>query len=266
MKNINLPNIGKAFRSFAAVGLACVVAVSSQTVARAAAPSTNLTPVPLECLDDSGAALAPDLSPGWLFVVNFNVAVPGGVRGCMAQSNASGQVSRATFVCAITGSVDVSGGRAVLNGAGYLTCPFNISGAVFGEIAAYDYFWMRARLEPSAVVSTGSEMPLFTHPSAELRATRDDYTVKMTSRLNLWTFSSIEHGQFARMSARVDSVLKDKMTVTHWVNGVAGASASYGNPVFFSTAPTTIQIGRMMTGANVILSELVVDPGGRCCD
>jgi hypothetical protein len=154
-----------------------------------------------------------------------------------------------------------------LNGAGYLSCPFNITEVVSGGVAAYDYFWMRARLEPLLVgVSNAPEMPLFVHPSAELRATRDDYTVKMTSRLNAWTFSNTTNGQFARTSTKLDSTLKDKLVVTHWVNDVAGASASYGNPVLFSTAPTTVQIGRMMAGGNVILSELVVDPGGRCCD
>lgn len=265
MKNINQSKFDKVFRILAATGLACAISVSSQSPAFAAVPSVNLSPIPPECLDDNGVALTPDLSPGWLFVVNFNVLAPEGVRGCMAQSNATGQVNRTTFVCSITGSVDVANGSAALNGAGFFSCPFDISKLASGNTVSYSYYWMRARLQPSISIASSVEMPLFVHPNAELRAIRDDYTVKMTSRLNTWSFSSITTGQFARLPLKLDSTLGNDLVVSHWVNDVVGASTTYGHPVVFSTAPTTVQIGAMMTGGDVILSEIVVDPGGHCC-
>lgn len=119
MKKTNSPKFGKIFRILAASGLACAISISGQFPASVAAQSTSVNSIPPECLDDNGVALTPDLSSGWLFLVNFNVPVLGGVRGCMVQSNASGQINRTGFMCSTMGSVDVANGNAVLNGAGY---------------------------------------------------------------------------------------------------------------------------------------------------
>ncbi|HQX75947.1 MAG TPA: hypothetical protein PL074_06520 [Thermoflexales bacterium] len=265
MKKTNSPKFGKIFRILAASGLACAISISGQFPASVAAQSTSVNSIPPECLDDNGVALTPDLSSGWLFLVNFNVPVLGGVRGCMVQSNASGQINRTGFMCSTMGSVDVANGNAVLNGAGYFSCPFDISKSAMGSAVSYNYYWMRARLQPSTSTTNGVQMPLFVHPSAELRATRDDYTVKMTSRLNTWSFISGTSGRFAKIPVKLDSTLNNGLVVSHWVNDVVGASTPYGHPVVFSTAPTTVQIGAIMTGSNVILSEIIVDPGGHCC-
>ncbi len=87
MNNKYLDILRRTFRVIAVAGMACAVSFTGQTLASAATPSTNLNPIPPECLNDNGVALTPDLSPGWLFVVNFNVPASGGVRGCLAQAN-----------------------------------------------------------------------------------------------------------------------------------------------------------------------------------
>lgn len=247
------------------LGLAAALAAVCAPVAPARAISAN--PVPAECRDDAGIALVPEQSPGWLFLVNFNVVTPqGAVRGCMVTSDAAGEVRRHAFDCQVIGAVPIAGGAATLSSQGHVSCPFDIKGG--DGIATYDNFWMRARLGTSSAASPAA-MSLFAHPSVSLAGSRDATTVRMSSTLNDWPMHTERRNVWGAPVLALHAQRIPAAVAQHYMGDALVNSAPRLQPVLFSTAPVFVTIGQAgpaATAALAVLHELVVDPGGRCCD
>ena len=220
--------------------------------------------IPAACKRDSGNIMLPGVN-GWLFIVNFNEIVAGGVQGCMILTP-GGQLVFVVFTCNAIGNLVLDGSSVLLSG-GYLDCPFDISMVAGNAEVNYDTFLMAANVEATSTNQTGQHSnPLFHHPSASFFAPTTYGILTTTTQLG-----AVEFGSAAKNRGDAHSIVSSyqQASLRHYQDQVLINAMDMSDTMAFDATPTHALIGRhtsaLVPPARIRLFELVVDPAGHCC-
>jgi len=269
----------KIFRWLAAMMLAGLPAMPSMT-AHAAGDA-----IPAECVTKT--RILPR-TPGWAFVLNFDVFDGASPRGClMLYRVVYAPTDFVPVSCNRIGAVNFAGGKGVFSG-GYVACNVNIKQklaalnppAVVADVEAYPYFTIVAAGTFSANVSLdplSNPVGAYTPESAlslplglyaPIRALQSSQMISLFNGVTNTTNVNISVGPAYTLTVEHDGG-PATYTTTHYLNNDIAGQYAPRAPVQFYNAGGTFYAGfdpaRPAETFRGALDEVIFDPpdGGR---
>jgi hypothetical protein len=244
---------------FHALCLALILLAAAPPVPGFAVPLQQMQP-PAECLSDQGHPVEPraDIANGWVMVLNFNhIPSTKTTVGCVVSRTNGKELAYTLIECTIQNNlrpVTVGGGSASFDGNFWLQCP----GVQWGISSQTDF-----DVVALAQFAGPGTYTLMEHLDAGVEAQVDgDWHVGLHSRYGQSSFAHLDSQTSAQgQQLALLSMVADQVGL-HGVNGQALLPpAKVETFVFDSDQPITIGgAGQVWT-----LSELIIDPAGRCC-